>query len=166
MVKPKKKASKPQHNKNIEISDVEVAKKLINIYQSAMDRKLEFSLSFESVKNLLRHQTCYYTGRKFESEGPYSRSIDRVDSAKGYIEGNVVSCTIDINGKKSNLSDDEIELLYKKIVLPKKVKDTPIETPVSDLEMISSDSSYIPEEGETLILEAETSESNENNQIL
>jgi hypothetical protein len=166
MVKPKKKASKPQHNKNIEISDVEVAKKLINIYQSAMDRKLEFGLSFESVKNLLRHQTCYYTGRKFESEGPYSRSIDRVDSAKGYIEGNVVSCTIDINGKKSNLSDDEIELLYKKIVLPKKVKDTPIETPVSDLEMISSDSSYIPEEGETLILEAETSESNENNQIL
>lgn len=166
MVKPKKKASKPQHNKNIEISDVEVAKKLINIYQSAMDRKLEFGLSFESVKNLLRHQTCYYTGRKFESEGPYSRSIDRVDSAKGYIEGNVVSCTIDINGKKSNLSDDEIELLYKKIVLPKKVKDTPIETPVSDLEMISSDSSYIPGEGETLILEAETSESNENNQIL
>jgi hypothetical protein len=166
MVKPKKKASKPQHNKNIEISDVEVAKKLINIYQSAMDRKLEFSLSFESVKNLLRHQTCYYTGRKFESEGPYSRSIDRVDSAKGYIEGNVVSCTIDINGKKSNLSDDEIELLYKKIVLPKKVKDIPIETPVSDLEMISPDSSYIPDEGETLILEAETSESNENNQIL
>lgn len=166
MVKPKKKASKPQHNKNIEISDVEVAKKLINIYQSAMDRKLEFGLSFESVKNLLRHQTCYYTGRKFESEGPYSRSIDRVDSAKGYIEGNVVSCTIDINGKKSNLSDDEIELLYKKIVLPKKSKDTPIETPVSDLEMISSDSSYIPEEGETLILEGETSESNENNQIL
>jgi hypothetical protein len=166
MVKPKKKASKPQHNKNVEISDVEVAKKLINIYQSAMDRKLEFNLSFESVKNLLRHQTCYYTGRKFEAEGPYSRSIDRVDSAKGYIEGNVVSCTIDINGKKSNLSEDEIELLYKKIVLPKKVKDIPIETPLSDLEMISSDSSYIPEEGETLILEESTVESNENNQIL
>lgn len=166
MVKPKKKASKPQHNKNIEISDVEVAKKLINIYQSAMDRKLEFGLSFESVKNLLRHQTCYYTGRKFESEGPYSRSIDRVDSAKGYIEGNVVSCTIDINGKKSNLSDDEIELLYKKIVLPKKTKEVPIETPVSDLEMISPDSSYIPTEGETLILEGVTIEDSENNQIL
>jgi hypothetical protein len=166
MVKPKKKINKSQNHKQIEISDVEVAKKLINIYQSAMDRKLEFGLSFESVKGLLRHQTCYYTGRKFESEGPYSRSIDRVDSAKGYIEGNVVSCTIDINGKKSNLSEEEIELLYKKIVLPKKVKDLPIETPVSDLEMISSDSSYIPEEGETLILEGETSESNENNQIL
>jgi hypothetical protein len=166
MVKPKKKINKSQNHKQIEISDVEVAKKLINIYQSAMDRKLEFGLSFESVKNLLKHQTCYYTGRKFEAEGPYSRSIDRVDSAKGYIEGNVVSCTIDINGKKSNLSEDEIELLYKKIVLPKRVKDLPIETPVSDLEMISSDSSYIPEEGETLILEGETSESNENNQIL
>jgi len=61
-----------------------------------------------------------YTGRTFENEGPYSRSIDRIDSAKGYIEGNVVSCTIDINGKKSNLSEEEIELLYKKIVEPKK----------------------------------------------
>lgn len=113
---------KPKHTKNIEHepSDVEVAKKLLNIYQSAMDRKLEFDLSFESVKTLLKFQTCYYTGRKFDQEGPYARSIDRIDSSKGYINGNVVSCTIDINGKKSNLSDDEIELLYNKIVLHKK----------------------------------------------
>ncbi len=40
-----------------------------------------------------------------------------------YIEGNVVSCTVDINGKKSNLSTDEIICLYNKLVniqLPKK----------------------------------------------
>jgi hypothetical protein len=28
------------------------------------------------------------------------QSVDRVDSAKGYIDSNVVSCTIDINSKK------------------------------------------------------------------
>lgn len=106
--------------KQADPSEIEIAKKLINIHQSAMDRKLEFNLTFESVRALLKFPTCYYTGKKFESEGQYARSIDRIDSAKGYIEGNVVSCTIDINGKKSNLSDDEIEILYTKIVLPKK----------------------------------------------
>lgn len=150
MVKPKKRPGKVSNKKIVEPSDVEVAKKLLNIYQSAMDRKLEFNLSFESVKTLLRFQTCYYTGRRFDNEGPYARSIDRIDSAKGYIEGNVVSCTVDINGKKSNLSDDEIELLYHKIVLHKKKN---AEEPVEEMEILPSEGTYIPEEGITLILE-------------
>jgi hypothetical protein len=119
-----------------------------------MDRKLEFNLSFESVKTLLRFSTCYYTGRKFDVEGPYSRSIDRIDSSKGYIEGNVVSCTIDINGKKSNLSDEEIELLYQKIVLPKKNREENRE----EIEILPPDGTYIPEEGVQLILESENLE--------
>ncbi len=117
------KKPKPQIEKNVEdVSDLEVAKKMLKIYQSAQDRKLKFDLSFESVKKLLSHQTCYYTNRKFEEDGQFSRSFDRVDSAKGYIEGNVVACTIDINGKKSNLSMEEIECIYNKLVkvLPKK----------------------------------------------
>jgi hypothetical protein len=149
MVKPRKRPNKVSHKKIVEPSDVEVAKKLLNIYQSAADRKLEFNLSFESVKTLLKFQTCYYTGRKFDNDGPYARSIDRIDSNKGYIEGNVVSCTVDINGKKSNLSDDEIELLYTKIVLHKKKA---IEEPV-EMEILTPDGSYIPEEGAELISE-------------
>jgi hypothetical protein len=149
MVKPRRKGGKPVNKKIVEPSDVEVAKKLLNIYQSAADRKLEFNLSFESVKTLLKFQTCYYTGRKFDNEGPYARSIDRIDSSKGYIEGNVVSCTVDINGKKSNLSDDEIELLYTKIVLHKKKA---IEEPEEE-EILTPDGSYIPEEGTELISE-------------
>jgi hypothetical protein len=59
MTKPKRKGGRKPLNKKItEPSDVEVAKKLLNIYQSAMDRKLEFNLSFESVKTLLKFQTC------------------------------------------------------------------------------------------------------------
>jgi hypothetical protein len=149
MVKPRRKGGKPVNKKVVEPSDVEVAKKLLNIYQSAADRKLEFNLSFESVKTLLKFQTCYYTGRKFDNEGPYARSIDRIDSGKGYIEGNVVSCTVDINGKKSNLSDDEIELLYNKIVLHKKKA---VEEP-AEMEILTPDGSYIPEEGTELISE-------------
>jgi hypothetical protein len=124
--KNKKKAVKKPEPTNIvypEVSDLEVAKKMIKIYQSAADRKLEFNLSFESVKKLLNYQTCYYTNKKFEEDGPFSRSFDRIDSSKGYVEGNVVACTVDINGKKSNLSFDEIECLYKKLNSVKK-KDT------------------------------------------
>jgi len=149
MVKPRRKGGKPVNKKIVEPSDVEVAKKLLNIYQSAMDRKLEFNLSFESVKTLLKFQTCYYTGRKFDNDGPYARSIDRIDSNKGYIEGNVVSCTVDINGKKSNLSDDEIELLYTKIVLHKKNK---LEDSEESLEILSPDGSYLPDGAENILL--------------
>lgn len=161
MVKPKKRPGKVSNKKIVEPSDVEVAKKLLNIYQSAMDRKLEFNLSFESVKTLLKFQTCYYTGRKFDNDGPYSRSIDRIDSSKGYIEGNVVSCTVDINGKKSNLSDDEIELLYHKIVLHKKKE---VEEPEEEMEELSPDGSYQPEEGVFLIVEE--SQNDQENQVL
>lgn len=160
MTKIRKKGGKPFNKKIAEPSDVEVAKKLLNIYQSAMDRKLEFNLSFESVKTLLKFPTCYYTGRKFENEGPYSRSIDRIDSSKGYIEGNVVSCTIDINGKKSNLSDDEIELLYHKIVLHKKKE---VEEPEETMEILPPEGSYLPEEGISLIVEE--SQNDQENQI-
>lgn len=109
----KGKQNKP---KEADVTDLEVAKKMLKIYQSAQDRKMEFDLSFESVKKLLAYQSCYYTGNKFEAEGLLARSFDRIDSAKGYIEGNVVACTVDINGKKSNLTLDEIECLYNKII--------------------------------------------------
>lgn len=105
------------------VSDLEVAKKMIKIFQSAADRKLEFNLSFESVKKLMGYHTCYYTGKKFEEDGPFGRSFDRIDSSKGYVEGNVVACTVDINGKKSNLTFDEIECLYKKLIPTKKISD-------------------------------------------
>lgn len=125
---------KPQITQQIRqscISDVEVAKKLINIYQSAQDRKLQFNLSFEYVRRMLEYKTCYYTNKTFTEDGPNARSFDRIDSDKGYIEGNVVACTIDINGKKSNLSFEEISDIYLKLV-KKKVKDAPkkpVETP-------------------------------------
>jgi len=115
----KTKQNKP---KEAEVTDLEVARKMLKIHQSAQDRKLDFDLSFESVKKLLQYQTCYYTGKKFEDEGLMSRSFDRIDSTKGYVEGNVVACTVDINGKKSNLSLDEIECLYVKLVNRANVK--------------------------------------------
>lgn len=121
MKRPYKKNSKPQKekSKNEDVSDLEVAKKMLKIHQSAQDRNLEFDLSFESVKKLMTYQNCYYTNKKFEEDGIYGRSFDRVDSSKGYVEGNVVACTVDINGKKGNLSLDELSSLYNKLVVKK-----------------------------------------------
>ena len=95
------------------LSDLEVAKKMLKIYQSAVDRKLEFDLSFDTVRSLLEEPVCYYTGKGFEETGNFARSFDRINSDLGYIEGNVVACTVDINSKKSNLSYEEIEILYR-----------------------------------------------------
>lgn len=113
-VEPKKEITKPI------ISDVEVAKKLVNIHSSAQSRNLEFNLTFEYVKKLLEYHTCYYTNVIFTEDGGSARSFDRVDNDKGYVIGNVVACTIDINGKKNNLTLDEIVCLYKKLAYLKK----------------------------------------------
>jgi hypothetical protein len=117
-VEPPKKEQKKDNKPTI--SDVEVAKKLVNIHSSAQSRNLEFNLTFEYVKKLLEYTTCYYTNVQFTEDGPNARSFDRVDNDKGYIVGNVVACTVDINGKKNNLSIDEIVCLYKKLAYLKK----------------------------------------------
>lgn len=111
---PVKKESRPS------ISDVEVAKKLVNIHSSAQSRNLEFNLTFEYVKKLLEYTTCFYTNVQFTEDGPHARSFDRVDNDKGYIIGNVVACTVDINGKKNNLTIEEIICLHKKLAHLKK----------------------------------------------
>ncbi len=97
------------------ILDIEVAKKMINLQQSATSRNLEFDLTFNTVKFLMEQTTCYYTGVKFELDGKLAFSVDRVDPKLGYIEGNVVACTVDINSKKANLTIDEIFSLHKTI---------------------------------------------------
>lgn len=104
-----------EDEQRLQIPDIEVAKKLVNIHSSAQSRNLEFDLSFEYVKKLLQYKTCFYTNAQFTDDGPMARSFDRVDNDKGYVIGNVVACTTDINGKKNNLTIDEIRCLYKKL---------------------------------------------------
>ena len=96
-------------------SDIEIARKMINLHQSATSRGLEFDLSFVTVKSLIANSTCFYTGQEFEESGKFAMSVDRLDPMKGYVEGNVVACTVDINSKKANLTILEIAQLYDKL---------------------------------------------------
>ena len=115
-----KEVIKPVEVKVDILSDVEVARKMVNIHSSATSRNLEFNLTFDYVKKLLEYDKCYYTNVPFTEEGLSARSFDRLDNDKGYILGNVVACTVDINGKKNNLTIEEIICLYKKLAYLKK----------------------------------------------
>ena len=95
------------------LEDIDVAKKMINLQQSATSRNLEYNLTFETTKRLMSYSRCYYTNVEFNDKNLFS--IDRVDPKKGYIEGNVVACTIEINSKKSNLTIDEIYQLSNQL---------------------------------------------------
>lgn len=97
------------------VSDLEVAKKLISISSSAGDRGIEFDLSFKKMKQLMEQQKCFYTGVVFEDKGVFARSIDRVDNDRGYVDDNVVACTIFINGKKKDLTVEEIRTFFRKV---------------------------------------------------
>jgi hypothetical protein len=105
----------PNPPEQIELTDFAVAKKLIQLKQSADSRGVEFNLSFKTVKKLLMAKVCYYTKKPF-GDGLQARSIDRVNSKKGYVEGNVVPCTVEINQKKSNLDAEDIILMAKRII--------------------------------------------------
>jgi hypothetical protein len=62
---------------------------------------------------MMEQKKCFYTGRQFEAKGDFSLSIDRIDNKLGYIEGNVVACTVEINRKKTDITLEEIEMIYK-----------------------------------------------------
>lgn len=95
--------------------DLKVARKYIALEQSAKERGLEFSLTIVGLRNLLAAKYCYYTGVEFTKNGGSSRSIDRVDSSKGYITGNVVACCSRVNQAKADLSLKEIKAMVKKM---------------------------------------------------
>ncbi|MCA9749601.1 MAG: hypothetical protein KC414_10900 [Romboutsia sp.] len=97
------------------LTDIEVAKKLLKIHQSAQARNLDFDLSFSEVKRLLSVKKCFYSGEELESDekSENQRTFDRVDNTKGYVNGNVVACTKKINHLKNNLTIEEIKIIVK-----------------------------------------------------
>lgn len=103
------------------IPDIEVAKKMLNLKQSADSRNIKFDLSFLTLKKLMEQKKCFYTNINFESKGDLALSIDRIDNKLGYIEGNVVACTVEMNRKKADITLEEIELIYKAIKKVKKI---------------------------------------------
>ena len=82
---------------------------------NAKKRGLEHSISIDYLEKLWNNQKglCYYTNREMlkdltESDSnDNSVSIDRVDSSKGYTEGNVVLCRWIVNRMKNDISHSD-----------------------------------------------------------
>ena len=87
---------------------------------SAYKRKLEFNLSKEYIKTILEEQNykCFYTGEKFiDGKDIFTQpSIDRIDSNKGYIKGNIVICTVIANTVKQELTINNLYNLLHKFI--------------------------------------------------
>lgn len=101
---------------------VEVADKLVALYNSATKRNIEFSLTYTDVAKILRSKKCYYTGMPIQrysgSTTPVHRdnmlTVDRIDNTKGYIKGNVVACSHFANNLKEHLFEKQATMFEGK----------------------------------------------------
>lgn len=92
----------------------------------AKRRNIRFNISIEYIWNLFLKQNrkCAYTGRVLEFSSNITKrpqnqtaSLDRIDSKKGYFEGNVQWVHKGINWLKMDLSNDEFLKLCKEVYL-------------------------------------------------
>jgi len=93
------------------------------IKQSAKRRNLEFKLSSEYIWNLYEKQNrkCALTGELIEfnktaKDRDGTASLDRIDSSKGYVEGNVQWVHKIINVMKQDLTDKKFIEMCNKVI--------------------------------------------------
>lgn len=93
-----------------------VANYYVNKAQSAKDRNVEWKLSLVSVRNMMRCTRCPYTGEELTipnlkaSPRPTDVTIDRIDSTKGYVPGNVMVVSRAANNFKSIFENPQYPL--------------------------------------------------------
>lgn len=86
------------------------------LQRSAEKRNIEFLVSLEYLSNLFESQnhTCAITGRQINSLD--EASLDRIDSSRGYIEGNVQWTTYQANVSKHIMTMEELYQFCKDVL--------------------------------------------------
>ena len=78
--------------------------------RNARARGLDFTLTLNDMRKLLKAKRCAYTGALFvrdaEHRHPYSRTIERVDSRKGYTRENCLAVCYAANMLKNAVLED------------------------------------------------------------
>lgn len=105
------------------MNDINIARKYLAKAASCVDRGIGFDLSIQSYKNLMRAKKCYYTGIPMEDEdGPFKRTIDRIDATKPYEKGNVVACCHFANKMKSYVEQEKASNTEEQLLLYKQAQ--------------------------------------------
>jgi len=87
--------------------------------QRARKNGLAFSITQEDVKEKLMNQgdICAVTGLSFiDRDKHYTRSLDRIDSSKGYIKDNIQLVLNVVNKMKTNLHEDEFFSICEEVI--------------------------------------------------
>lgn len=93
------------------------AERVSKIKNGAYNRKIHYDLSIKYLWDLYEKQNrrCAITGDLLQDIN--KASLDRIDSSKGYVKGNVQWVTIQANIAKHTLNIHELYALAKKIVI-------------------------------------------------
>lgn len=88
--------------------------------QNAQSQGYEYNLDIKYIRELLDKQDnkCIYSGTEFKNnfrDKLTYPTIDRIDSSKGYIKGNVYICTLIVNMMKNNLSIEQFKMIITQI---------------------------------------------------
>lgn len=88
--------------------------------QNANHNNYEHDLDVEYIQQLLdkQHNKCCYSGLTFGNDKKDRLTyptIDRIDSTKGYIKGNICICTWIVNSMKNNLTTEQFKDIITKI---------------------------------------------------
>lgn len=93
-----------------------------NIKYGARERNINFDITIPYLENIWMKQDgrCAYTNElltlpKISNDKTFNCSLDRIDSSKGYIEGNVQWVLKEVNFMKQSLSEQRFLQLCKKI---------------------------------------------------
>ena len=90
--------------------DEVVARKYLAKLNNARSRGIEFSLTLADVRAMQLKKTCYYTGMLLSDDcnpmDPQKRTLERLDSSKGYTKENTVACCFAANALKNVLFED------------------------------------------------------------
>jgi hypothetical protein len=96
------------------ITDLDVAKKLLAIKSSADSRGIQFDLSLKMVRKLLNAKKCFISGVVMNriAGDENQLTFDRLDNSRGYVDDNVVACSLKMNRLKGDLTVEDITQLY------------------------------------------------------
>lgn len=85
--------------------------KLSTAKSRAKKYNMSFNLSIDFLFDLYKQQNglCFYTNSPMtlNTRCPNSLSLDRIESSKGYVEGNIVLCGFKVNNMKNDLSTSD-----------------------------------------------------------